>query len=185
MNVRPLRGRPDTQAAGSVRRRASRLFKQEDRTLAGLYFEDFEEGTCYDTVPRTITEADVMAFAGTSGDFNRLHTDRTFAAETAFKEPIAHGLLVLSVVTGLKQRLGIFEGTVIAFLGLTWNFKAPVFFGDTIWARIHIEKMKETSKPDRGITYQKVEVFNQDGTLVQDGEHVLMMKRRNADQAEG
>jgi len=153
--------------------------------LSGLYFDDFEEGAFYDTVPRTITEADVMAFAGTSGDFNRLHTDRTFAEEAGFGAPIAHGLLVLSVVTGLKQRLGIFEGTVLAFLGLTWNFKAPVFFGDTIRARIHIERLKETSKPDRGVVYQKVEVFNQDGKLVQDGEHVLMMKRKDAGSTQG
>lgn len=152
--------------------------------MAGMYFDDFEVGTFFDTVPRTITEADVMAFAGTSGDFNRLHTDRTFAAEAGFKEPIAHGLLVLSVVTGLKQRLGIFEGTVIAFLGVTWNFKAPVFFGDTVWARIHIERLKETSKPDRGVAYQKVEVFNQNAKLVQDGEHILMMKRRGGEPAQ-
>ena len=148
--------------------------------MAGLYFDDFDEGTFYDTVSRTITEADVMAFAGVSGDFNRLHTDRTFAAQTGFKEPIAHGLLVQSVVTGLKQRLGIFEGTVIAFLSLTCNFKAPVFFGDTLRARIHIERLKETSKADRGVVVQKIEVFNQDNKLVQDGEHVLMMKRKGA-----
>ena len=146
--------------------------------MPALYFDDYDEGDVFTTVRRTVTEADVANFAGISGDFNQLHTDALFAEESPFGERIAHGLLVLSMVTGLKQRLGIFEGTVIAFLGLTWNFKAPVLFGDTIQARITIDKKKETSKPDRGVLYQKVEVLNQREEVVQDGEHILMMRRK-------
>lgn len=146
--------------------------------MAGLYFDDYDEGDVFTTVGRTVTEADVTNFAGVSGDFNQLHTDAMFASETGFESRIAHGLLVLSMVTGLKQRLGVFEGTVIAFLNLTWNFKKPVFLGDTIQARITIDKKKKTSKADRGVVYQKVEVSNQRGEIVQDGEHILMMKRK-------
>lgn len=146
--------------------------------MAGLYFDDYDEGDVFTTVGRTVTEADVTNFAGVSGDFNQLHTDEMFASETGFENRIAHGLLVLSMVTGLKQRLGVFEGTVIAFMNLTWNFKKPVFLGDTIQARISIDKKKTTSKPDRGVVVQKVEVSNQRGEIVQDGEHILMMKRR-------
>jgi acyl dehydratase len=146
--------------------------------MTPLYFEDFEIGTEYVTRSRTITEADVVAFAGLSGDFNPLHVDEEFGKKTIFGTRIAHGLLGLSVASGLINQMGIGEGTVIAFLGLTWNFKAVIRFGDTITVHQRVAEKRETSKNDRGILRMSITVLNQNVEVVQDGEHVLMVKRR-------
>lgn len=146
-----------------------------------LYFEDFELGNEYVTRSRTITEADVVAFAGLSGDFNPLHVDEEFGKKTMFGTRIAHGLLGLSVASGLINQMGIGEGTILAFLGLTWNFKGAIRFGDTITVHQRVAEKRETSKRDRGIVRMSVTVLNQNGEVVQDGEHVLMVKRRNSE----
>jgi len=146
--------------------------------MTPLYFEDFEIGTEYVTRSRTITEADVVAFAGLSGDFNPLHVDEEFGKKTIFGTRIAHGLLGLSVASGLINQMGIGEGTVIAFLGLTWNFKAVIRFGDTITVHQRVAEKRETSKNDRGILRMSITVLNQNVEVVQDGEHVLMVKRK-------
>jgi acyl dehydratase len=146
--------------------------------MTPLYFEDFEIGTEYVTRSRTITEADVVAFAGLSGDFNPLHVDEEFGKKTTFGARIAHGLLGLSVASGLINQMGIGEGTVMAFLGLTWNFKSVIRFGDTITVHQRVAEKRETSKNDRGILRMMINVLNQNGEVVQDGEHVLMVKKR-------
>jgi acyl dehydratase len=153
------------------------------KQMTALYFEDFEIGTEYVTRSRTITEADVVNFAGLSGDFNPLHIDEEFSKKTVFGTRIAHGLLVLSIASGLINQLGLGAGTVIAFLGLTWNFKAAIRFGDTITVHQRLAEKRETSKPDRGILRMAISVLNQNGELVQEGEHVLMVKRRNSQQS--
>jgi acyl dehydratase len=145
-----------------------------------LYFEDFEIGREYVTRSRTITEADVVAFAGLSGDFNPLHTDEEFAKKTMFGTRIAHGLLGLSIASGLINQMGIAEGTVMAFLGMSWNFKGALKFGDTITVRQRVTDRRETSKQDRGILRMAISVTNQHGEVVQDGEHTLMIKRRGS-----
>jgi len=145
--------------------------------MTPLYFEDFELGSEYVTRSRTITEADVVAFAGLSGDFNPLHVDEEFSKKTIFGSRIAHGLLGLSVASGLINQLGLGEGTVIAFLGLTWNFKGVIRFGDTITVHERVAEKRETSKKDRGILRMAITVVNQHGDVVQDGEHVLMVKK--------
>jgi acyl dehydratase len=142
------------------------------------YFEDFEPGQEFVTRSRTITEADVVAFAGLSGDFNPLHMDEEFAKQTVFGARIAHGLLGLSIASGLINQLGIGEGTVMAFLGLTWNFKGAIKFGDTITVRERVAEKRETSKKDRGILRMGISVVNQRGEVVQEGEHTLLIKRR-------
>jgi acyl dehydratase len=147
--------------------------------MTPLYFEDFEVGAEFVTRSRTITEADVVAFAGLSGDFNPLHIDEEFGKTTIFGTRIAHGLLGLSVASGLINQLGIGEGTVMAFLGLTWNFKGVIRFGDTITVRQRLSEKRETSKNDRGIIRMAITVVNQRGEVVQEGEHVLMVRRRS------
>jgi acyl dehydratase len=146
--------------------------------MEALYFEDFEIDREYVTRSRTITEADVVAFAGLSGDFNPLHTDEEFAKKTMFGTRIAHGLLGLSIASGLINQMGIAEGTVMAFLGMTWNFKGALKCGDTITVRQRVAERRETSKQDRGILRMAISVINQRGEVVQEGEHTLMIKRR-------
>ncbi|MEA2284987.1 MAG: hypothetical protein QOJ21_1030 [Solirubrobacteraceae bacterium] len=146
-----------------------------------LYFEDVEVGMRFESPARTITEADIVNFAGVSGDFNPLHTDDSFAATTPYGRRIAHGMLALSVVTGLRQRMGVFDGTILGFLEIrSWRFRAPVFPGDTIRAVTSVAELRETSKPDRGVMIQGIEVLNQEDELVQDGEFVTLLRRRAA-----
>ena len=102
----------------------------------GIFFSDYELGHVYTTVRRTVTEADVVMFAGLSGDFNPLHTDQVFAEQTPFGQRVAHGMLSASISTGLAQTLGIFEGTTLALMEQVFRYKAPVFFGLVLWSGI-------------------------------------------------
>ena len=77
--------------------------------MAGLYFEEFSVGQKVTTVGRTISEADIFNFAGLTGDFNQIHTDAAFASKTQFGQRIAHGLLGLSIATGLIMRTGCWK----------------------------------------------------------------------------
>jgi len=144
-----------------------------------LYFEDVEVGVRFETPGRTVTEADLVAFAGVSGDFNPLHTDAVFAAGTMYGERIAHGALVLSLATGLRQRAGLFDGTLMGLLEIrSWRFIAPVRIGDTIRVVCEIIELRETSKPDRGVMVQRVDVLNQHDAVVDTGELVMLLRRR-------
>src|SRR5438552_2260292 len=116
----------------------------------GLYWEEFEEDTDYVTRGRTITEADVVAFAGLSGDFNPLHTDAEFMKGSPFGERIAHGMLVSSIATGLNSQMGWFEGTTVALVEAAFRFKAPVKLGDTVHVSMRVKDRKETRRPDGG-----------------------------------
>jgi len=144
------------------------------------YFEDVEIGDEFITPARTITEADVVAFAALSGDYNPLHTDEEFSKKHVFGQRIAHGLLGLAITGGLKSREGTFEGTVVAYVKVTCQFKAPIFFGDTVFARCTITQKKDTSKTDRGIIVQKVELINQRHEIVQESEDTVLLLRREA-----
>ncbi|KZY41871.1 dehydratase, partial [Roseovarius sp. HI0049] len=116
-----------------------------------LFYEDLHVGQVFESVGRTVTDHDVMTFAGISGDFNQLHTDDEFAKKSNFGTRIAHGILVLGIATGLTQRMGIFDGSAIALLGLEWDFKGPVKINDTIYLRMTIGSLRESKKGDRGI----------------------------------
>jgi acyl dehydratase len=142
------------------------------------YFEDIQVGDEYLSPGRTITEADIVAFAGLSGDYNVLHTDAEFMKSSIFGERIAHGLLGLSVSSGLGARAVPRPFATLAFLGLRWRFKGPIKIGDTIKVQMKVTSKKETSKPDRGIVTVQRQVLNQRGELVQEGDTELMIERR-------
>jgi acyl dehydratase len=146
-----------------------------------MYFEEFEVGVEVVSPGRTITEADVVAFAGLSGDYNQLHTDEEFAKGLMFGQRIAHGMLVLSIATGLAARLGFIEGTALAFRELTWKFSQPVFFGDTIYIKATCKELKPMPRLGGGVVKFDVRVANQDGKTVQRGEWQLLMASRPQD----
>ena len=149
--------------------------------MRGFFFEEFNVGDEITTPRRSITESDVMLFAGLSGDTNPIHTDRVFGGASPFGACIAHGLLGLSVATGLTARTGVLDGTAIALLSVdNWTFKKPIFFGDTIHARVTIVGKCETRHAERGIIQRRVELINQDGQVVQEGTLTTMVKRRAA-----
>jgi acyl dehydratase len=147
----------------------------------GLYFDQFSVGDTWDSPARTITEADLVIFAGYSGDFNPVHTDEEYAKTTQFGTRIFHGPGAFAIATGLESRLGIKEGTAIAFLGMTWTLKAPVFIGDTIRVRETVAETKaSSSKPDRGIVTFDVQILNQRDESCQEGQWVVMFKRQES-----
>lgn len=142
----------------------------------GRYFEEFEIGDAVETPARTVTETDVMLFAGLSGDYNQLHTDVEFAKETMFGERVAHGLLGLSIASGLASRLGFVEGTAQAFTGLEWKFRGPIKIGDTIHARFQVRQRKEMPSLGGGFISFDVTVLNQRDETVQKGTWTVLVK---------
>lgn len=148
--------------------------------MVALYYEDFQIGQTFVTKSRTVTEADIVNFAALSWDTNPLHTDREFAAKTVFGERIAHGMLGLVIHAGLSQMLGIMEGTLIAFLGMTWSFQKPIRIGDTIHVIQKVKEIQETTKEDRGVITFDKELVNQKGEIVQKGTTTVLMARRTS-----
>jgi 3-hydroxybutyryl-CoA dehydratase len=144
----------------------------------GLYFEEFEVGQTVVTGGRTVTEADVVNFAGLSGDFNRIHTDAVFAVQAGFGQRVAHGLLVQSIATGLAVQSGFIEGTVIAFRELSCKFSLPVYLGDTICVQLEVLAKKEFRRLGGGNITMKYSVMNQDNKAVQRGEWVMLVKSK-------
>jgi acyl dehydratase len=147
-------------------------------TTRGLYFEEFEIGGEQISPARTITETDVVMFAALSGDYTQLHTDEEFARKTPYGRRIAHGLLLLSIASGLAARLGFIEGTALAFRELSWKFSLPVFIGDTVHVKVVCKELKPMARLGGGLVIFDVCVVNQDAKTVQRGDwHVLVAGR--------
>ncbi|MCC6261435.1 MAG: MaoC family dehydratase N-terminal domain-containing protein [Anaerolineales bacterium] len=138
--------------------------------MAGLYFEEFAVGQVVKTLSRTVSEDAIFSFAGLTGDYNQIHTDAEFAKSTQFGRRIAHGLLGLSIATGLIMRTGMLEGTVLAFREIQeWKFVKPIFIGDTIHAVLTVSETKALPRIGAGALIASVEVCNQTGEVLQKG----------------
>ncbi len=144
----------------------------------GLYFEQFTPGATFRTPGRTITEADIGAYAGLTGDYNPVHTDAVFAAGTQFGTRIAHGPFGIGLAFGLASRLDLIDGTVIALLSVQWDFRAPVRPGDTVHARIAVTEVRPSRQEDRGVVTLSIEMVNQTEEVTQAGSCRLLMRRR-------
>ena len=146
--------------------------------VRGKTFEEFVIDEEIVSGARTVTEADVVNFACLSGDFHPQHMNKEFAGKSPDGERIAHGLLVLSIATGLLNQTGVFEGTSIAILEVTARFVKAVKFGDTIRAIQKIVGKKETSKPDRGVLSTRITVLNQKDQTIIEADLVVLLYRR-------
>jgi acyl dehydratase len=144
----------------------------------GTYFEDFKIGQEMMTTARTITEHDIVTFAGLSGDFNQIHTDAEYAKSDTFGQRVAHGMLVQSVATGLMVQSGVIEGTVLAFREQTAKFSLPVFIGDTVHVRGKITAVKALPRLGGGNITIRYAVINQAGKRVQTGDWVMLVKSK-------
>jgi len=153
------------------------------KSYSGKSWDELVVGQEFWTGGRTVTEGDVLAFAGLTGDYNPLHVDEEFARTSPFKTRVPHGPLIHDMYLGLMDRLGLVAGTALAFLELRWKFLAPVLMGDTVHARVTVRDKREVKKPDRGIVTFAVTLFNQRGEAVQEGEHVLLLARNAKTQA--
>lgn len=151
----------------------------EEYVNAGRYFDEFQVGEVIITASRTVTEADIAIFAGLSGDYNPLHTNEEWAKTTQHGTRIAHGALVISIASGLRQQTRFMEGTTIALAGINEKFLAPTKAGDTIHCRIEITEMKPSkSKNDRGLLVYTCDTINQKGVTVVHQELTVMLKRK-------
>ena len=143
----------------------------------GLTFDEFKTGARYISQGRTVTEADVVTFAGLSGDYNPLHTDAEFSKATPFRERIAHGILVVAFATGMANWTGVFEGTTLALIEQIIQYKGPVKFNDTVHLELEVLEKKESSKSDRGVVRFATYIMNQRDEVVISGEWKLLMRR--------
>ena len=144
----------------------------------GFYLEDYEIGREYTSQGRTITEADVVNFAGVSGDFNPLHTDEEFGKANQFGKRIAHGALGFIISNGLNNQMGIAEGTTIAFIECTVKYTAPLLICDTVHIVVIPTEVIHSSKPGKGILKQLVKLVNQDERVIMESNQTLMVKSR-------
>jgi acyl dehydratase len=148
--------------------------------MRGMYWEEWDIGAEFESPGRTVTEADIVAFAGLSGDYNPLHINEEHCRNTIFGGRIAHGPLVYAIAAGLLFQLHLYDDTLIAFLGFeNLKFTKPVKPGDTIHARIKVLEKRETSNPDRGVMKRQLQVLNQRGEVVQEGIQAFLFKRKS------
>ncbi|WP_101342134.1 MaoC family dehydratase [Cereibacter azotoformans] len=155
---------------------------QFEPVVLGCWFEDFSEDLERRSPGRTITEADLMAFSGLTGDYSQVHTDEEFCRNTEFGTRIGHGLLGLSIAQGLMWRTNYTQGTGVASLGWTnWSFRRPIFIGDTVRVRWRLTSKRESgSKPGMGIIHEWCRLMNQKDEILQEGEHITLIRRRPA-----
>ena len=145
-----------------------------------LYYDDIEVGQEWISPGRTVTQTDIINFAGVSGDFNPIHMDHEFARTTVFQQPIAHGLLVFSMASGLA----IFSPPMrtLAFMSIReWQFLEPVFVGDTIRVNTKVLEKQAKSRGKRGVVTWRRQLMNQHGKIVQEGVIVTLVEGRKTE----
>jgi acyl dehydratase len=146
----------------------------------GYTYADLHVGMSFRSPGRTITDADLVAFAGLTGDYSELHTSDVFARASQFGRRVAHGMLGLAYAHGLMwPRTGELRSTAIAFLGINdWKFTGPIFVGDTIFVNYRIAELRDSkSKPTQAIVTFDVEVVTHDDRIVQRGRKALLVSK--------
>ncbi len=147
----------------------------------GMYFDEFQVGQRILTAGRTITEADIVSFAGLSGDYNQIHVDADYSAKAPFGQRVAHGLLVTSIASGLAMQTGVMEGTVLAFREINeWKFIKPVFIGDTVRTQLEVKETKDLRRIGGGSVTIEVSVINQREEIVMKGVWTVLIASRPA-----
>lgn len=142
-----------------------------------LYFDDLELGQQWESPGRTITETDIVMFAGFSGDYNPMHVDHEYAKNTPFRRPMAHGFGVFSIASGLGVQVPPVR--TVALLGVhNWKFANPVFAGDTIRVRTKVAVKTVRGRGRRGEVVWHRALLNQDGKVVQEGEIITLVECR-------
>lgn len=147
------------------------------------YFEDFVIGERCHSMGRTITETDIVAFAGLSGDYNRIHTDLEYAQQSFLGKRVAHGLLVLSIASGLYTRTSFGQritDSLVALIKISdWKFEKPVFINDTISIEVEVKEIVDRyPEKNMGTIIFHRNIVNQHRVTVQQGDFHLLIKKR-------
>ena len=151
-----------------------------DKPRLGYRYEDLYVGMRFRSPGRTILDADLIGFAGLTGDYSELHTSDVYARASQFGRRVAHGMLGLAYAHGLMwARTGELRETAVAFLGIEdWRFLGPIFVGDTIFVDYVLAELRDSrSRPTQAIATFDVSVVNQDGTAVQRGRKALLVSK--------
>ena len=144
--------------------------------VRSLYFDDFSVGQKFVSKSRTLTEADIVNFAGLSWDHNQLHTDVEYAGQTQYGKRIAHGLLGVVAHAGLTYQLT--EDSILALLELSWKFHLPIHIGDTIHVEQTVKDLRKSSSGERGILTFEKKVINQSNEVVQTGSTTILLAKK-------
>lgn len=147
----------------------------------GYTYDDLHVGMKFRSPGRTITDADLVGFAGLTGDFSELHTSDVYAQASQFGRRVAHGMLGLAYAHGLMwARTGELRQTAIAFLGISdWRFVAPLFVGDTMFVNYTVSELRDSrSHPENAIATFEVHVVNQHEQVVQQGHKALLCSKK-------
>jgi acyl dehydratase len=148
--------------------------------MVGRFFEEFILGEELITPSRTMTETDIVIFACLSGDYSPHHTDEEFCKNLPFKGKIAHGLLGVSICSGLVVSLDLWRDTALALMELSVQFKAAIKIGDTITVMVKVADKKESKKGDKGVVSFDQIVKNQRDEVVAKMRWVMMIKTKQA-----
>lgn len=142
----------------------------------GLYFEEFRVGQTWVSPGRTVTESDIVTFAGLSGDYNQIHVDAEYAKNSPARQRVAHGILGLSILSGLALRSGVLEGTVLYFREINnWKFVKPTFIGDTIHVEMEVVETKAMPRLGGGLVYIEMHGKNQHGETTMKGTWTVLV----------
>lgn len=152
----------------------------KDKPRLGYRYDDLFVGMRFRSPGRTITDADLVGFAGLTGDYSELHTSDVYAQSSQFGRKVAHGMLGLAYAHGLMwARTGELRETAIAFLGIDgWKFLGPIFVGDTIFVDYELAELRDSrSRATQAIATFDVKVVKQDGAIVQQGRKALLVSK--------
>jgi acyl dehydratase len=150
--------------------------RSEDTLVIGKYFEEFEVGMTITSPGRTITESDIVSFAGLSGDYTQIHTDAEFSKSSPLGRRVAHGLFGLAVASGLAARTGVLEGTALAFREINdWKFIKPIFIGDTVHVLMTVIEVKGLPRLGGGAVSIELRVINQNEDTLMKGVWKVLM----------
>ena len=152
----------------------------KEKTRLGYRLDDLFVRLRFRSPGRTITDADLVGFAGLTGDFSELHTSEVYAQASEFRRKVAHGMLGLAYAHGLMwARTGELRETAIAFLGIDeWKFAGPIFVGDTIFVDYELVELRDSrSRPTQAIAVFEVKLVKQDGAVAQHGRKALLVSK--------
>lgn len=145
--------------------------------MTAIFYEDLVEGAVFESIPRTLTEADFLGFGAISGDEHPIHVDADYAARTEFGQRIAHGPFGIALAVGLFCQFAEFHDTAIAMIDFReWVFKMPMFIGDEVRLRMTIGE-RYLTRSGRGVVVRHFELVRADGTIPQKGSSAMLIRR--------